>query len=360
MKTSARVTVACVALATLTLSACSGGSHPSNSTSTGVGAPTTSTSASSSSPSAAAPNNAAAPTNPFTGIGPVPKTPTIIVKIDDTSHGRPPVGLDKADIVYIEAVEGGLTRMAAVFGTHKPTAVGYVRSTRPSDPDLFLQYGKITEAYSGGAHDSLPRVRASGITSWSNDAGAAYYSRQPHAGDNGYVNLVLNLQKVAEHVNTPRPRNIGWTFSPSYKGLPVSRGLDIKTVVSGSYAPSAGTPVEFRWSSKLKKYVRYIGGAPEQAADGKPLTATNVIVQYCRVLSHPQDTDVMGNPSQFTFTVGSGKVLVFRQGKRIQGTWSRPKTSAGTVMKTASGKPIPLKPGNTWVVLVSQGAPTTS
>ena len=81
----------------------------------------------------------------------------IAVKIDDTAPGRPQVGIDKADIVYIEEVEGGLTRLAAVFGTNKP-AVGYVRSTRPSDPDLLLQYGKITEAYSGGARDSLPRV----------------------------------------------------------------------------------------------------------------------------------------------------------------------------------------------------------
>ena len=107
--------------------------------------------------------------NPFTGIGPVPKPPTIAVKIDDTPPGRPQVGIDQADIVYIEAVEGGLTRLAAIFGTHKPKAVGYVRSTRPSDPDLLLQYGKITEAASGGGHDSLPLLHRSGITGWIND-----------------------------------------------------------------------------------------------------------------------------------------------------------------------------------------------
>jgi hypothetical protein len=296
-----------------------------------------------------------APKNPYTGIGPVPRTPTIAVKIDDTEPGRPQVAIDKADIVYIEAVEGGLTRLAAVFGTNKPSRVGYVRSTRPSDPDLLLQFGKITEAYSGGAHDSLPRVRASGIKSWSNDAGAAYYARAPHPGDHGYINLVLNLAKVAQHTRSAMPKSIGWTFSSSIAGIPVGKGTNVRTSVNGSYAH--GTPVDFVWSTSLKKYVRYIGGVPQRAADGKLVTATNVIVQFCRVVSHPQDRDVLGNPAQFTYTVGSGAVAVFRDGKRINGTWSRPKTSSGTTLRTSTGRSLPLEPGNTWVVLATTGTP---
>ena len=79
---------------------------------------------------------------------------------------------------------------------------------------LLLQYGKITEAYSGGAHDSLPRVHRSGITSWSDDAGAPYYSRVPRAAS-AYINLVLDLAKVAARVHTPRAHSIGWTFAGS-------------------------------------------------------------------------------------------------------------------------------------------------
>lgn len=285
----------------------------------------------------------------------MPTTPTIAVKIDDTAPGRPQIGIDKADIVYIEAAEGGLTRLAAIFGTNKPREVGYVRSTRPSDPELFLQFGKITEAYSGGAHDSLPLVRNSGITSWSNDAGAAFYSRVPRY-ESGYINLVLDLASVAKRVKSARPRPIGWTFNPSSAGLPVSRGTDVWTTVTGS--KNSGTPVEFRYDTKLKKYVRYIGGVRQFAADGKPVATTNVIVQSCKVLAHPADTDVNGNPSQFTFTLGKGAVSVFRQGKRINGTWSRAKLTSGTVLRTRSGTAIPLAPGNTWVVLIRSGIPT--
>jgi hypothetical protein len=336
------LTATTAGLVLLATAACSGGGHAAK------------TSAPPSSPahtSTAPPRPPAK--NPFTGLGPVPTSPTIAVKIDDTAPGRPQLGIDQADIVYIEAVEGGLTRLAAIFGTHHPD-VGYVRSTRPSDPDLLLQFGKITEAYSGGAHDSLPRVRASGITSWSNDAGAPYYQRVSRS-QSAYINLTLHLALVAKKVHTPRPRNIGWTFSPTLSGLRTSRGTDIRTVVRGSNR--GGTPVEFRWYPRLHRYVRYIDGVAQHAADGKLITAANVIVQFCRVIAHPQDTDVNGNPSQFTFTVGSGPVAIFRDGKRVDGSWSRPKLNDGTTWRTSGGKPIPLQPGNTWVVLATRGTP---
>jgi hypothetical protein len=343
MRTRHAVAASIASIAILASACSGGGKHESTPTPTPT-PPTTS----STPPPAPKP----APKNPFTGLGPVPKHPTIAVKIDDTAPGRPQLNIDKADIVYIEAVEGGLTRLAAIFGTNMPR-VGYVRSTRPSDPDLLLQFGKITEAYSGGAHDSLPRVHRSGITSWSMDAGAPYYYRSPHPGDHGYINVVLDLKKVAQKVNTPRPRSIDWTFASKLTGVPTSRGTRLRTEVTGSY--SHGTPVEFRYSTRLHKYVRYIDGVAQRAADGKLVAATNVIVQRCKIVAHPQDTDVMGNPSQFTFTVGGGKVSVFRQGKRIEGEWSRKKLDQGTTFKTFTGKQIPLAPGNTWVVLIRYG-----
>jgi hypothetical protein len=298
------------------------------------------------------------PKNPYTGVGPVPKRSTIAVKIDDTAPGRPQVGINLADIVYVEAVEGGLTRLAAIFGTNHPTAVGYVRSTRPSDPDLLLQFGKITEAYSGGAHDSLPRVQRAGIRSWSNDAGARFYSRRARAASS-YINLVLNLKRVASVVHTPHPHPIGWTFAPTLQGLKLhtTPGYTVRTEVTGSYRRGVGTPVVFHYSRKLGKYVRYIGGVRQMSSSGHPVTARNVIVQSCRVVPHPRDTDINGNPSQFTFTVGHGKAVIFRNGKRFNGTWTRRHLKDGTVWRAANGTRIPLAPGNTWVILVRKGVP---
>jgi Protein of unknown function (DUF3048) N-terminal domain/Protein of unknown function (DUF3048) C-terminal domain len=352
-RTRSTVTAVIIATTLLTSAACTGGSSPDTST---PPAPAT-TSSQSTTPAPAPkpkPKPKAKAVNPYTGIGPVPRRPTIAVKIDDTAPGRPQVAINKADIVYVEAVEGGLTRLAAIFGTYHPKAVGYVRSTRPSDPELLRQFGKITEAYSGGAHDSLPRLYRSGIRSWSNDGGAGFYRRRPRAASS-YINLVLNLNGVASVVKTPHPHNIGWTFSRTLHGLHPKKGFTVRTEVTGSYAH--GTPVVFHYSHKLHKYVRYINGVPQRSSSNHPVAARNVIVQKCIVHSHPRDTDVNGNPSQFTYTVGRGKAVIFRDGKRIDGTWHRHSVKDGTIWRAKNGERIPLAPGNTWIILVRRGIP---
>jgi Protein of unknown function (DUF3048) N-terminal domain/Protein of unknown function (DUF3048) C-terminal domain len=289
--------------------------------------------------------------NPLTGLPGVPKAPLIAVKIDDTAPGRPQVNIDKADIVYLEAVEGGLTRLAALFGTNKPT-VGYVRSTRPSDPDLLRQYGKITEAFSGGQKVSRNILDNAGLHGWDLGAGVPYFYRVVRP-ESDYINVKLDLAALAKHVKTNAPKSNGWTFNPSLTGLTTTPAPAMNTVVTGSYA--TGTPVSFHWDATLKRYVRYIDGVRQHAADGNAVSATNVVVLSCKIVSFPQDKDVNGNPAQFTYTIGTGTASVFRQGRRIDGTWTRAKAADGTTLRTAAGKAMPLAPGNTWVVLVRNG-----
>jgi hypothetical protein len=337
--------VTCAVVLATSLVACS---HHKKKTAGSV-SPSSSSSSSSSSPSPAP--KKPAPVNPLTGIGARPKKPVIAVKIDDTAPGQPQVGVDKADVIYIEEAEGGLTRLIAVYGTNKPV-VGYVRSTRPSDPDLLLQYGKITLAASGGGHDALPLLDKSGLKGWIMDRQAPFYYRvfRPQST---YINVELNLTKVAANVHTPAPRSIGWTFSPTIKGLASTKAADIVTRVGSQI-------VEFRWYPSLHKYVRYIDGVPQRAADGKLIAMANVIVQTCRIIPHPQDTDVNGNPSQFTITTGAGAVSVFRNGRRINGIWTRHHLSQGTTLTDAHHHVIPLSPGGTFVALIRTSKYTTA
>jgi hypothetical protein len=96
------------------------------------------------------PKPTAAPTNPLTGVGAPPTGPVIAVKLDDTAAGRPSLGLEMADVIYIEEAEGGLSRMVAVFASDQPE-VPAVRSIRTSDPELLGQYGGIIVVVSGAA-----------------------------------------------------------------------------------------------------------------------------------------------------------------------------------------------------------------
>jgi hypothetical protein len=290
--------------------------------------------------------------NPLTGVGPVPKGPVIAVKIDDTASGRPQAGIDQADIVYIEQAEGGLSRLVAVFGTRKPTA-GAVRSVRTSDPELLSQYGRIVLAASGGGGDSLPTLDHSILHPYIMDRGAPYYYRElSRASD--YINVMLPLGPVSARLKTGRAKKIGFQWAkrlPGIKKLPHTTGVRTRV---------GSTDVTFRWSPGLNKYVRTIDGVAQVAADGQPVATPNVIVQFCKVTPHPGDIDVNGMPSQYTHSIGRGRVAIFRNGHRIIGLWSRASLTAPTVFKDKYGHVIPLSPGGAWVVLAATGAPLSS
>jgi hypothetical protein len=285
--------------------------------------------------------------NPLTGIGKPPSGPILGVKIDDTVNGRPSVNLDKADVVYIEEAEGGLTRLLAVFGTSKPV-VEPVRSVRASDAELLAQYGPISLVASGGGHDALPRLDASPIKGIINDRGAAGFSRD---GDRSApYNLRADLARMSARARTAGSRTIGFSWArpdPRLRSAPAAPS--VRTVVGS-------TAVTFQWQARLGRYVRTIGGTGLHTANGTPIATPNVLVQLCTVTNNRGDIDVNHNPSRYTHTVGSGRVVLFRNGHRIEGRWSRASAGAPTKFTDVKGKPLLLAPGGAYVVLASKGA----
>lgn len=342
MTVTRTLSITCVTLAVVSLAACGGSSKPKS-----TPAPSTSATSSSTPAPKPRPTATAAAVDPLTGGKPV-KGQVIAVKIDDTAAGRPQVGVDKADIVYIEQVEGGLTRLAAVFHSHKPNPVGPVRSVRSSDPEMLSQYGPIAFVASGGGGDSLPALDASILKSDINDRGGAGFYRDGNRPVP--YNLMFNMKDLPANFGAAA-KSIGFTWSSSpavVKNKP--QVTSIRTVVGG-------TAVQFNWDPGIARWVRVINGVVQHAADGAVISTRNVIVQFCDGHPNPHDVDQAGNVGWTTNTVGSGKVVVFRDGHRIDGTWSRKSVNAGTTLTSTAGNTIPLQLGGAWVVLVTKGAP---
>ena len=115
--------------------ACSGGGKKKEASS--------STTAPASSTSTAPP--VAANADPFTGLPADPAVPAraaLVVKIDNAPHARPQAGINDADIVVEEGVEGGVTRYFTLFHSKDAPAVGPVRSARSTDLLVAHQLGK--------------------------------------------------------------------------------------------------------------------------------------------------------------------------------------------------------------------------
>jgi Protein of unknown function (DUF3048) N-terminal domain/Protein of unknown function (DUF3048) C-terminal domain len=296
------------------------------------------------------PSPTPAAVNPLTGLAPVPTGTVVAVKIDDTSNGRPQRGVDQADIVYIELAEGGLSRLVAVFATNKPV-VEAVRSVRASDVELLGQYGPITLVASGGGGDALPTLYASDLYAVIDDRGDKGFARDSNRGQP--YNLTANLATVTTNEPKGNPvQDIGFTWSAT---APVG-GTPATTIAT----KVGSTAVGFSWDPTTGKYVRVINGTKQKAADGNPVATPNVIVQSITVRPNPNDVDVNGVESQYSETIGTGPVSVFRNGERIDGTWARSSLTTGTTLTSSAGAPIPLAPGGTWVVLVVRGTTLTS
>ena len=338
VSTSARATTALLvaALAAAGLGACSSGA----STKAVSGAPTTTR--------AATPSATPAGPNPLTGLGTSPNGPVIAVKVDDTAAGRPSLGLDKADVIYIEEVEGGLTRMVALFASAKPK-VRAVRSIRASDPELLGQYGRIIVVASGGGHKALQVLDSSTLHSVINDRGQVGFFRD-HSRPAPY-NVVSDLAKVGAAIKGDGVRNVGFTWAATDPRLAAAKRAATVSTRVGS------TPVVFVWDAKLALYIRSVDGRRILTGSGAPVAKPNVLVQFCQITPDRTDHDVNGNPTMFTKSVGSGRVVLFRSGRRIEGTWSRSSISAPTTFTDAAGKPLLFAPGGTFVALARLGAP---
>ncbi|HEX8003996.1 MAG TPA: DUF3048 domain-containing protein [Mycobacteriales bacterium] len=280
--------------------------------------------------------------SPFTGL-PVDKLrPVIAVKIDNARLARPQRGLDDADIVYEEVVEGRTTRFVAIFSSREAKDIGPVRSVRESDMPLLAMFGRVAFAFSGGNKGVFAQVRKANVIDASFNSNRGAYTIAGRRVDAfNYVTSSQRLLNVAP--NATVAKDIGFRFG----ALP-ARGPGRGTSLDLVWSRFARTG--WRWDAARKAYLRSMDGAPAKLRNGSQQQAQTVIVQYVTVKSS-RYSDVHGAVSPYTVTTGKGNVVVLRDGRSITGTWVRNGTGA-TRFLDKSGKDIPLHVGPVWVMLV--------
>ena len=286
-----------------------------------------------------------APVDPLTG-GPVVDAPVIAAKIDNTSSGLPQYGLADADMVYVEQVEGGLTRLLAVFHTTLPTEVGPIRSVRSTDSELLPVFGAPALVFSGGAGGPVSALEATSAVAVSEDAGDPGFTRS-NAARQPY-NLHADLQEIASSVGgISRPNNIGLVFAAT------DPRVDAGSPATSLAVQFQAARTEFDFADGRYRLLR--SGDPQTDAQGAPITADNVLFQS--VDFEPDGTvDSVGSPSFASHTIGSGTFRLFRDGHELSGTWNRPAADQPTQYLDGAGQPVPFKPGKTWVALVPPSA----
>ena len=280
--------------------------------------------------------------SPFTGEPVKSLQPVIAVKIGNTLPERPATGLSKADIVYVIPVEGGLSRIMAIFSSHYPSAVGPVRSARQDDIRLLRQFGRPAFVYSGAQPRLLPVVQHSrivdlyaGIAGFANGFYRSFDRAEPY-------NLYADAKTLLK--DTPGAsvaRDIGFRFGPP------PLGGHRRESASVSY-PAAS--FRFTWSDAMGRWSVWMDGSPAYTTERSlQLSAPTVVIQHVTVgLSPYLEQGPMEPP--YATTVGSGTALVLRDGEAFHARWSRPAAGGGTTFTTDTGQPMTFAPGPVWIV----------
>ena len=281
---------------------------------------------------------------PLTGVaGEVPNRPAMVVKIDNGSRARPQSGLDVADIVVEEEVEGGVTRFAAIF--HSTNAiVGPIRSGRTTDIGVLVSLGNPVLLYSGAndVTDALLLDRSSVQNRNAGRSSGYWRNNSRRAPSNLYSDTAPHWASAS---GGPPP--------PMFAYRPAGAGSALGDPVSGLTVSYRANRASWSWDGSA--WLRSQGGRSHTAASGARIAAANVVVVETRKV----DTGMVDSSGavvpEFVF-VGSGRATVFTDGKKIVGTWTRPTLASVATLTTADGTVIELTPGRTWIQIIQADA----
>lgn len=270
--------------------------------------------------------------------------PAVAVKIENNPAAYPLSAVERADVVYEEQVEGGLTRFMAIYHCTDTNKAGPIRSSREIDPPIMSPYTKILAAAGGN-----PGVRANleefdVILIDENDAGEAM-QRADRPGislEHTLYGDTSALRKIGQKKFDEPPRDDIFEFGDLPDGGKKTSTIDIDF---------GNSILGFEWTDGA--WFRYDDGQPLMMESGDQLSFDNVIIEEHVVNLSTEFSDVLGTASPVIADVtGEGKAFLFRDGRMFAGKWVRDSEDEPVRFETKNGDAFVLKPGRTIIELL--------
>ncbi len=294
---------------------------------------------------------------PLTGLpadAAVRNRPALVVKIDNyAAKSYPQHGIGAADIVICEGVEGGITRLAAIFHSKDAPVVGPVRSARSSDLHFAVPLGRALFAYSGTNGNFQKLIAESPVIDLSPNKLPSAYSR--NASRSAPYNLFSATPKfyaAAPSVATAAKALFRMAdANTSAEGTPVAK-LDVFWKM-----PDRATRTDAAWTWSGAKASRVQAGQATTDANGPAVAPRNIVVlfvEYVDTGERDQSKSIVPEAK----LEGSGQAWVIRDGKLVKGTWTKASNDAPIALRDDEGRSIDLLPGQTWVEMPAPGNAT--
>jgi hypothetical protein len=263
--------------------------------------------------------------------------PAMVVKIDNV-QAEPQSGLNQADIVFEEIVEGRATRFAAVFNSQDSDPVGPIRSGRTQDINITANLNDPVFVWSGGNAGVTNALQGTGMTLLDQGAPSMHRDSTYHGSPH---NLFANTSELWAHAGESGNAEPIFEYTAMGAEIP-GPGVTSIDLLIGSYR------VNWAYDAEQGLFLRSQLGDAHETTTGQ--VSTNNIV----VLLTGYGTSPFGGPE--AVTVGEGEVVVYAHGHKIEGHWSRATPTDPYTLTTADGQPIQLQPGRTFVEIVDGAA----
>jgi hypothetical protein len=272
--------------------------------------------------------------------------PAVALKIENAAAARPLSGLEDAELVYEELVEGGETRFIAFYHCTDTNKGGPIRSARLIDPAILLPKTRIL-GYSGGNKVVLDALKDAEIVSVDehSGAGAGALKRVDREGVAIEHTLYADseaVRRIGSKKFTDRPPDDLFRFGE----------LEVEGKRASSINLNFGgaSTIEYEWSNGA--WQRSQDGSPFVAESGDQVAPENVLVEVHKVRAS-ELVDVTGTPSiDIVDETGSGRAVLFRDRRAIVGRWRRESLDDATVFQMKNGDEMVFAPGTIWIELV--------
>jgi len=285
----------------------------------------------------------------------------VAVMLDNTTGAVPHIGLDKADLVYETFVEGGITRLMAVYWRQEADKILPVRSARTPFviwvDELGALYGHAGSASTDNDANATGQIfewAIRDLNAFSPGSNTFYYRDNERSGpydlatSTGYLRQAADILKITGTPLTERWKFRERTEEPA-KGEPAG-GIEIG--FSGRLY--TWQLIQWKWDAESKRYLRFQFGGPHvDGVSGEQLAFATVIVMRA-------DASVVDEAGHVLLEqFGEGEATVFTGGQAYAGTWKKADRKARTRFYDANGNEIAFERGPIFIEVIGQQSSTS-
>lgn len=276
----------------------------------------------------------------------------IAVMIDNHNQAWPQAGLNKAYLVYEAIVEGGETRLMALFKGVTVDKIGPVRSSR----HYFLDYAMENDAIY--AHFGWSPQAQSDITKYSIDningiteSESTFWRVKDKAAPHNAVTSTEALLKAA--------KSKGYKTTSDKKSV-LNYTTDEVNLEDGQGATSVTIPhstlqtVKYEYDEQNQVYKRYARKKAQTDWDtGNSITTKNIIITFCDNYTLPDSED---KGRQGLKNTGTFDGYYITNGKAIKIKCIKEARNTQTKYQDLQGNEIKVNDGNTWINICPKNA----